>query len=787
VFVVKATKEEDMAKNGTKNAVPLKRTLQKTNTTNAHTSESIAVVGNTVERQDTARTILAKSGEIFREAFHQSPIGMSIDDMDGHFLLVNRSFCEMMGYDENEIYEMSYTRLSYPDEVELNDNLMLRQNLLKGDISMGTMDKRCIHKDGHIIHIILQLSLLRDSQGQPLYFLGQTLNISQRKHAEDVLRQQLLELKTVDQISKSFRVAQTEQELVEILLDEALALANTSHGAIFLSREADAIIRLEAHRGWFKILLGVNISRNKGVIDRVLNSGELQVSNDLGSDLLRHASLQTNTLPELKGVFVPIRSGQEVVGVLAIALHAPAHIDEATLRLLSILADIGGNAIQREHMHESVQRSFEELQREISNRKNMQVLLAKEKELLSTSLLSIGEAVISVDRDGNVSLFNHAATEITGFTAQEAIGHPLVKVFRILDDQTHQISQDPIPYLERMNVLEKETVAYIPPTLVTKNGEKLLVSGKVSPIKIRGNVVAGHILVFDNITEKRMQEAQSTLSQKMEAIGQLAAGIAHEINTPIQYVGDNLSYLKRAYSRFEEMLGIYQEFLESHAGLEVKTGDILALAQTRKEKKIEHYKVEIPNAIEEALDGVERVRKIVLAIREFSHPSEKEKKLADINQGILTTITISRNEWKYVAEMETELDATLPLVWCQIDEINQVILNMIVNAAQAIQEVLPKDFMKKGRIRIATRAIKDKAVITIQDTGNGIPEEICGRIFDPFFTTKGVGKGTGQGLSIAHNIIVKKHGGSISVASKVGEGTTFTIELPVESTSGESQ
>jgi len=133
------------------------------------------------------------------------------------------------------------------------------------------------------------------------------------------------------------------------------------------------------------------------------------------------------------------------------------------------------------------------------------------------------------------------------------------------------------------------------------------------------------------------------------------------------------------------------------------------------------------------------------------------------------------------------LDATLPLVWCQIDEINQVILNMIVNAAQAIQEVLPKDFMKKGRIRIATRAIKDKAVITIQDTGNGIPEEICGRIFDPFFTTKGVGKGTGQGLSIAHNIIVKKHGGSISVASKVGEGTTFTIELPVESTSGESQ
>ncbi len=168
-------------------------------------------------------------------------------------------------------------------------------------------------------------------------------------------------------------------------------------------------------------------------------------------------------------------------------------------------------------------------------------------------------------------------------------------------------------------------------------------------------------------------------------------------------------------------------------------------------------------------------------MREFSHPSEKGKNLAEINHGIETTVIISRNEWKYCAEMELNLDNELPLVFCQIDEINQVILNMIVNAAQAIQEKTPSGSEQKGKILISTRKWEDKVLITVQDTGNGIPLEIRSRIFDPFFTTKGIGKGTGQGLSMAHNIIVNKHYGRISVDSDLGQGSTFTIELPIKS------
>jgi signal transduction histidine kinase len=205
------------------------------------------------------------------------------------------------------------------------------------------------------------------------------------------------------------------------------------------------------------------------------------------------------------------------------------------------------------------------------------------------------------------------------------------------------------------------------------------------------------------------------------------------------------------------------------------------LDELSRQKKVSYYADEIPKAIQESLDGTERVRKIVLAMREFSHPSEKEKKLSDINHGIETTIVISRNEWKYCAELETNLDDELPLVYCQIDEINQVILNMIVNAAQAIQENLPQGSEQKGKILISTRKHENKVLITVQDTGSGIPAEIRARIFDPFFTTKGVGKGTGQGLSMAHNIIAKKHQGVICVDSDPGQGTVFTIELPIDS------
>jgi len=188
---------------------------------------------------------------------------------------------------------------------------------------------------------------------------------------------------------------------------------------------------------------------------------------------------------------------------------------------------------------------------------------------------------------------------------------------------------------------------------------------------------------------------------------------------------------------------------------------------------------EIPRSIEQSQTGIERVTKIVRAMKDFSHPGAKEKSYYDINHGIQVTITISKNEWKYVADVDFQPATNLPDIYCLQDELNQVILNMIINSSHAIEEKGTESSGKKGLIQIVTQRENDFAVIKILDNGKGIKPENISKIFDPFFTTKQVGKGTGQGLAISHDIIVNKHGGQINVESKYGYGTTFIIKIPI--------
>jgi signal transduction histidine kinase len=192
----------------------------------------------------------------------------------------------------------------------------------------------------------------------------------------------------------------------------------------------------------------------------------------------------------------------------------------------------------------------------------------------------------------------------------------------------------------------------------------------------------------------------------------------------------------------------------------------------------EYLFAQIPKAIEGASDGVTRVSTIVGAMKEFSHPGTKEKIPLDLNHAIESTITVARSEWKYVAELETDLDPTLPPLSCQPGEFNQVILNLIVNAAHAIADVVGKEGSARGKIKVQTRNCQEWAEIRIQDSGSGIPEKVRSRIFDPFFTTKEIGKGTGQGLAIARSVVVDKHNGTIHFETEEGKGTTFIIRLP---------
>jgi signal transduction histidine kinase len=240
----------------------------------------------------------------------------------------------------------------------------------------------------------------------------------------------------------------------------------------------------------------------------------------------------------------------------------------------------------------------------------------------------------------------------------------------------------------------------------------------------------------------------------------------------MQFINDNSNFLYDALSNIKQ-------FFDDSVSL--KENDIFK--ENYLKYDLDYFINEAINALNETFEGIERVKKIVIAMKEFAHPSSKEKVQTDLNKIIETTITISRNNWKYYADMITQFDTNLPLIECVIDEIGQVILNMIVNSAHAIEEKF-KELNQKGYIKITTSSDSSFAYITIEDNGTGIKPEHLSKIYEPFFTTKGVGKGTGQGLAIAYDIIVNKHNGDIKCESTYGEGTKFIIKLPLRSKNG---
>jgi signal transduction histidine kinase len=285
-----------------------------------------------------------------------------------------------------------------------------------------------------------------------------------------------------------------------------------------------------------------------------------------------------------------------------------------------------------------------------------------------------------------------------------------------------------------------------------------------------------YAIIFFDLTDRKILERQLAIAQKMESIGQLAAGIAHEINTPVQYIGDNTHFIKDVMEQFLDFYTAFEKLkiLAEEEGVGEKTFELLK--NMEKLIEIDFVKEEVPLAIDQTLEGVERVSTIVRAMKMFSHPGSDEQTIIDINTSVKNTVTVARNEWKYVADIVMDLDETNPKILGQPVDFNQVLLNLLVNAAHAIEDV-NKGTDKKGTITITTSTEKDNAVVKIKDTGSGIPANIANKIFDPFFTTKEVGKGTGQGLSICHTVIRDKYGGQIYFDTVEKEGTTFIIKL----------
>jgi signal transduction histidine kinase len=275
------------------------------------------------------------------------------------------------------------------------------------------------------------------------------------------------------------------------------------------------------------------------------------------------------------------------------------------------------------------------------------------------------------------------------------------------------------------------------------------------------------------IRDRERMETDLRLAQKLEAVGQLASGIAHEINTPMQYVGDGVHFLQRTLQPVIDAVALLEETLAAPGeDVVARCAEIVAAA------RLSYVQKKVPRAFHRTVEGIKRVTEIVRAMKEFAHPDQREQSPANLSQALETALLVARNEYKYVADVETDLPS-LPAVTCHLGELNQAFLNLIINAAHAIQAVVGASG-SRGKITVKCGVDGATAWVTIGDTGCGIPREIADRVFDPFFTTKPVGKGTGQGLAIARSIVVDKHGGQLSFTSEVGVGTTFKIEVPVE-------
>jgi len=411
-------------------------------------------------------------------------------------------------------------------------------------------------------------------------------------------------------------------------------------------------------------------------------------------------------------------------------------------------------------------------------RAGTRVLEAEERHRMIAEISSDG--VVTMNGENTIGFANRAAGTIFGCSASQLIG-------RTFDELAPGFDRHLDPGSSETNLPNgsfAEVRSWAPIELIGRHaaghGLPLEISFAESVNSFRKRVVTAMIR---DVTGRRVKDVQRAHTQKLESIGQLAAGVAHEINTPIQYIGDNLRFIEGSFRGLQQLLAAHEGVLgECKAARGCSTG-LAEIESIASGIDLVYLNEETPLAIAQALEGVARVAEIVRAMKEFSHP-RAEAAPVDLNRLIETTVLLSRNRWKYVADLKTDFDANLPAVICLAGELGQVFLNLLVNGGDAIADAIKGKPGEKGTLSVSTRLDGEFAEIRVRDTGTGIPPEARSKIFDPFFTTKAVGSGTGQGLSIAYAIVAKKHRGTISFETEMGVGSTLIVRLPIAGPEG---
>ncbi len=790
---------------------------------------------------DSQQTCGVDLGTIFERA----AVGMAILDLSGRWLRVNRALCDLLGYQKDELLATNFRAITHPDD--RRESAEHFHQVVAGEISSYQHEKRYLHKTGRPVWVLLTVSRIENSLGASLIAV-QIQDISRRRETEEALRGSEALFRTIgenagdlillvdfpglatryaspryesvlgysrEELADTMAIIhpadreQVAREVAETIRDHSrsnilpLRLrdkqgswhAVEAHGCavcngdgelvgfLVISRLMDERVRaqqkLREREELLQLLLdstaeaiyGIDMDGNCTFCNRACLRllGYVQVSDVLGKNvhtLIHHSYPDGSPYPE-----------EDCRIYRAFLNGSGTHVDDEIVWRadgLCFSAEYWSYPIHRDGKMVGCVVTFVD----ISDRKAAEQALRAAHASSEVFINSVPSILISLDLQGNITRWNQTATSTFGFSREEMLGKPLAEC------GVHWLQADMAA--EVADWCGKKESHRCDHLVFEKDGEKRALGLTIDWINSPEQEAAELLIIGSDVTERKTLELQLRQAQKLEAIGQLAAGIAHEINTPTQYVGDNTNFLKESWTSIAPILSAMRQFRAEAGKGAVGEETLVRFDALWEAADLLYLENEIPRALDQSLDGIQRVAKIVRAMKEFSHPGSEEKRPLDLNKAIETTITVARNEWKYVSEVVTHLQEDLPLVPCHAGEFNQVILNLLVNAAHAIRQEVGDGSQKKGVITVATRRDGDWVEILIRDTGAGIPEAIRSRIFEPFFTTKPVGQGTGQGLALAHNVVARRHGGQIWFDTEVGKGTTFFIRLPLSAASTET-
>ncbi|MEH0020287.1 MAG: ATP-binding protein [Desulfobacter sp.] len=551
-------------------------------------------------------------------------------------------------------------------------------------------------------------------------------------------------------------------QLLRTIVGHACTLAKTDHGFMHLVLEESGELELKIGVGEFKKAVGMRVGPDTGMTGIAMSTQEAFWVKDYKT---WDGRVDAKAFDRLRACIVlPLKNRTGTIGLGRFGNDTLrfSMTEVSMLRRFSHMASI---CIENAKL-------YRDLERELGQRKLAEKTLQLNEEAFFSIFDSIRVGFYRTDNQGRVLIANTVAAKMLGYTtSEEASGLSMPDLYKAIEDRERLMKE----------IFATGSVSAYEVEMKKKDGRIISVLINAHARHNEAGEFIGTQGTVVDITQRKKKETESVHSQKLEAIGSLAAGIAHEINTPIQYVSDNTNFLREAFEDLKIVLEAGTQMWESVSQNQDAAAAGHAYATALEDADMAYLQDEIPQAIAQSMDGLSRVSRIVRSMKAFSHAGSEPGQVADINDMLENTLTVARNEWKYVANIRKEMQKDLPRISCNPGELSQVFLNMIVNASHAIEERIKQDRggkEEKGTITVTTQAVPNGIEVRIADTGSGIPASAREQIFNPFFTTKTVGKGSGQGLAIAHSVVVDRHGGKISFTTRTGHGTTFIIELP---------